>query len=568
MSGFSRQWTVDLNISNQNFLDLFHHVVRKDGEWALEKPFISANNHYKDIYLSDSSHFMKTLISIVSFLFLAAKCNSQTTPKTDSIVASLQLKYKLSEYDKLDNIMCFNKDTILISGYLGDNSTSAEIKNIVYQTFDGGKTWKTRHFKGNAWIYDTHFENDGKVWMGGSDEYIHFSTDYGTNWTKKPKPFKPINRVLTIYMLDSLNGIAGGLDNGLATTNDNWETTKQIPSPLDQNKFTITTNSARSRIDKVQIIDSLILINQNEHIYYSKLNPIQWTSFNIPTTNFSINKSANTINLYSIRGKVYVLDSKLTLKNSYTETEDKSLMELATNKNINLSNFLSSDINLIKIKAVKYDFDKMVTVYYHSYALYKENINELVIKEKDNIALLKNMLATENNYSKPFSNTFRFTKEDFENYIKYYTQTKNKREEEKVWGGDFTYLINIDNTYFSTPEKAVDSLSQSLLDPVFKSVFFYPNSFNDKEPYIILYMVNNKSDTLKITSRNSNLFRLPWTIEFNSETFLSYDTRITEFLRTVLPKEFNNYDSLFAGELIYKLIEQRITNEMTYQNGY
>jgi len=511
---------------------------------------------------------MKTLISIVSFLFVATNCDSQITFKTDSIIASLQLKFKLSKYDYLDNIMSFNNDTILISGYLADNSTSTEIKNIVYQTFDGGKTWKIKHFKGDAWIYDTHFEQDGKVWMGGSDEYIHYSTDYGTTWVKKPKPFKPVNRVLTIYMLDSLNGIAGGLNNGLATTNDNWTTTKQIPSPLDQNKFTIIKNSARNRIDKVQIIDSIILINQNEHIYYSKPNPIQWTTFNIPTINFSINKSGNTIDLYSIGGKIYVLDSKLTLKNSYTKPDDDYSMELATNKTIDLSRFLSSEIKLIKIKAVKYDFDKMVPAYHHPYALYKENINELVIKEKDKIALIKNMLATANNYSKPVSNSFTFSKGDLDNYWKYYKQTKNKRQEEKVWGGDFTSLINIDNAYFLTPTKVIDSLSQSLLDPVFKSVFFYPNFFNDKEPYIILNVVNNKSDTLKITSKNSNLFSLPWTINFNSETFLSYDTRITEFLRAVLPNDFNNYNSLFAGELIYKLIEQRIVNEMTYKKDF
>ena len=511
---------------------------------------------------------MKTLISIITFLFLSPTCDSQTINKTDSIIASLKLKYRLSEYDKLDDIMCFNKDTILISGYLGDNSTSAEIKNIVYQTFDGGKIWKIRHFKGDAWIYDTHFEKDGKVWMGGSDEYIHFSTDYGTNWTKKPKPFKPINRVLRIYMLDSLNGITGGLDNGLATTNNNWKTTNQIPSPLDQNKFTITKNSARSRIDKVEIIDSIILINQNEHIYYSKFNPIQWTTFNILTTNFSVNKSENTINLYGVGGKVYVIDSKLTLKNSYIEPDTDSIMELATNKNIDLSSFLSSEIKLVKINGIKYDYDKSVTVYHHSYALYKENTTALVTNEQEKLDFIKNCLLTANNYTRPNLTSFTFSKEDFSDYSNYYKRVKDKREEEKVWGGDFTYLVNVNDTYFLTPHKIIDSLSQSLLDPVFKSAFFYPNPFSDKEPYIILNVVNNKSDTLKITSKNSTLFSLPWTIEFNSKTFLSYDTRVTEFLRTVLPNNFNNYDSLFAGELIYKLIEQRITNEITYKNGY
>lgn len=508
---------------------------------------------------------MRTLLFIISFIFLVIVCYSQTPSRGDSIIASLKLKYKLSEYDHLDNIMRFNKDTILIAGYLGDNSTSAKIKNIVYQTFDGGKTWKIKHFKGDAWIYDAHFENDGKVWMGGSDEYIHYSADYGTNWGKKPKPFNPVNRVLSIYMLDSLNGIAGSLDNGLATTNDNWITTKQIPSPLDQGRFTITENSARSRIDKVQIIDSVMLINQNEHIYFSKLSPVQWTAFNIPTTNFSVNKLANTINLYSIGGKVYVLDSKLNLKNSYTAPGDDSLMEVATSKKIDLSGFLSAGIRLVKINGVKYDYDRTVSDRYHSHVLYKENITELIIKEQDKIAGIKNILSTSSNYSKPVLYSFKFSKEDFDNYSNFYKRAKDKRLEEKVWGGDFTSFINIDHPYFSGPGKIIDSLDQFLLNAVFKSDF-YSGFFNDNVPYIILNVVNNKSDTLKITNKDAGVFSLPWTIEFNAETFLSYDTRITEFLRAVLPKNFNNYNSLFAGELIYRIIEQRIIDEMTYKS--
>lgn len=50
MSRFSRQWTIDLNISNQNFFDSFHHVVRKGGDVILENPFFLANNEYNDFF--------------------------------------------------------------------------------------------------------------------------------------------------------------------------------------------------------------------------------------------------------------------------------------------------------------------------------------------------------------------------------------------------------------------------------------------------------------------------------------------------------------------------------------
>lgn len=50
MSRFSRQWTIDLTISSEDFRDSFHQVVRKDGAWILEKPFVLADNYYKDFF--------------------------------------------------------------------------------------------------------------------------------------------------------------------------------------------------------------------------------------------------------------------------------------------------------------------------------------------------------------------------------------------------------------------------------------------------------------------------------------------------------------------------------------
>jgi hypothetical protein len=50
MSRFTRQWTIDLNISRQDFREAFHQIVRKDDAWVLEKPFVLANNYYKDFF--------------------------------------------------------------------------------------------------------------------------------------------------------------------------------------------------------------------------------------------------------------------------------------------------------------------------------------------------------------------------------------------------------------------------------------------------------------------------------------------------------------------------------------
>jgi hypothetical protein len=52
--------------------------------------------------------------------------------------------------------------------------------------------------------------------MGGSDNIIHYSDDFGETWESRIEPFNPSDRVLLIFMVDSLFGVAGGLSNGLA----------------------------------------------------------------------------------------------------------------------------------------------------------------------------------------------------------------------------------------------------------------------------------------------------------------------------------------------------------------
>lgn len=509
------------------------------------------------------------LIYVASWTLLNAKNNpADSLKKVGSLIPKLKQQFTLSQYDHAEIIMPFNGDTFLIAGYLSDFNIGNSPKNVVYRTIDAGAKWEMLKFNGDAWIYTSHFQKDGKIWMGGSDEYVHYSNNYGTTWTKMPKPFSPFDRVLSMYMIDTVNGIAGGLQNGLAITSDNWQTTKQIPTPLDQNKFTITKNSGRNRIDKMAILDSVILINQNDHIYYSKLNPISWKAFNIPVSNFTLDKLNKQWSIFSLGNKVYVLSSKLDLVKTYS-LEDEYLMSLdSDNKPFSLEKFFSSDLVSVEIKAVKSDYDKTLG-YINQYPIFKENVMALKINDTASLSSLKAILSTSGKYSLPSCQIFTFTEQDLVSYDSFYSQVKKKRNEEKVLGVDFTSLLNIDSGYFTTPKVILKNLNQSLMDSVYKNISFtylFTRGGRNR-PYISLNLINSKSDTLIITSINSGLFSLPWTLFYKGNLIKTYDTRITEYLRAILPKDFNCYDSLFAGELIYRLIEQRTINELHYQKG-
>lgn len=261
----------------------------------------------------------KITLLIISIISLGI---SAQNPE-DFTINSLKHKFNLSEFDIPTEIIEFNKDTILVVGYFADllnpESRNEQKKNVVYKTTDGGKNWRIIKFNGDAWIYDAYYKKDGKVWMGGSDSYIHYSNDFGDNWHRKIKPFLPVNRVLSIFMVDSIFGIAGGLSNGLATTTDNWSSSRQIQTPLDQKRFLILEQSSRDRIDKIAIIDSLVIINQNDYIFYSKINKVEWRKFSLPVSSFNINEKEKEIDLVSLNGKHFVIGSDLKLKKTYQE---------------------------------------------------------------------------------------------------------------------------------------------------------------------------------------------------------------------------------------------------------
>ena len=134
---------------------------------------------------------MKTIIQIAFLLIFEVNLFAQKSD--EEIINLLKSKFQLTKFDSPSKIIKFNEDTILVAGFLEDLTSEIpryeQQLNVVYKTIDGGKNWKVVNFDGNAWIYtSTHFP-DGKIWIGGSDNFIHYSADFGEKWTRKKEPF-------------------------------------------------------------------------------------------------------------------------------------------------------------------------------------------------------------------------------------------------------------------------------------------------------------------------------------------------------------------------------------------
>lgn len=520
---------------------------------------------------------MRTVVIILTVL-LSTSIFAQNSE--DSVLNTLEQQFNLTDNDHTSIRIEFNPDTILIAGYLGNPKISSK-KNIIYKTTDGGKKWRAVEFNGNAWIYGTYHKQDGKIWMGGSDNVIHYSNDFGETWKRKIKPFNPVNRVLSIYMVDSLYGVAGGLSNGLAITNDNWSSSTQIETPIDQNRFRILKESARNRIDKIAIIDSLILINQNDYIFYSKVKYINWQKFNIPISNFNIDERTKEIDLFSRKGKHFVIGSDLKLRRSYIENNSfwEPLQDDTTH--IDLTDFLSTPLKTIEITSTKCELDKQV----HMTALYFEIIQlaNIILKDKtfyfkskgykkrsvefnqdDMIALLSNDFHIQLN---ELSNYLRFSELDFANYELVLKCEYEKRKEQEKWGGNFTSQICLENPLFKEYKNVTSKINQDYLNSVFNQ-HYLSFLFENKKNSITAIFKNEKNEKVIISNVNSILYSLPWTIKYKGVTINSYNPNLTEFFKSILPTNFNNYEMILGGQLIYDLVEEKIIDELKYNNSY
>ena len=525
---------------------------------------------------------MRIEIIILTFL-LSTELFSQNN--IDSILISLEHQFKLTEFDKPTERIEFNKDTIIIAGYFKGlalpDQHNKQKKNAVFKTTNGGKKWKIIKFEGDAWIYDTYHKKDGKIWMGGSDNVIYYSDDYGETWERKIMPFDPVNRVLSIFMVDSLYGIAGGLSNGLAVTTNNWKTSIQIESPIDQKKFQILERSSRDEINKIAIVDSLILINQNDYIFYTQVSNIDWKKFNIPVSDFQIIKEKKLIDLSSRNGKHFVINSDLNLIKSYQIDDSlwKPIKDDTTQ--LDFSDFLNSPLLSIKVVSTKYEFVKNV----HMSSLYDEVIEVATISLKDGNYEFKakgfkkrNLEITEKDFHQclsqnlqtqlsQLSNYLRFSQSDCDDYLLVLEKEKLKREDQAKWGGNFTSQLSLEHPYFSNYNTVTANINQNYVEDIFNSNYFknIKYAFNINRNNIKLILKNTMGEELIISNRNSILYSLPWSIEYNNVTIKVYNQCITDMLRSFLPNDFVNYEMLLGGQLIYELIEEKIIDELEYK---
>lgn len=199
-----------------------------------------------------------------------------------------------------ERINFFTEDTLMISGFIQENGK----QDFVYWSGNHGKTWEKIMFGKSSWIDAACIKSNGKAWMSGSSQLIYYTNDFGRTWTEFDKVEKTSNlRFNSIHFEnDNLTGLFGSTWNVIYLTKDNCKTWEKIPTPLNQNKYINVSKYDAPRIEKVRIFGDFYIINQQDKIFITRKDSIDWKLLN-DVSDFEITEQS----------KIYTINRDLTV---------------------------------------------------------------------------------------------------------------------------------------------------------------------------------------------------------------------------------------------------------------
>jgi hypothetical protein len=225
-------------------------------------------------------------------------------PLTETIKYNMPL-----DHFTFDRVSYFNKDIAIITGEMTSDRENTFETNSIYRTTDGGKTWKLIKIGNYRFMEDSFLDSLGHGWLTTFDNSIFYTDNYGKKWKKIPIPFKSTLRISSLFMIDSKKGFISSYDNELIYTENNWKTFKKIETPCDQNKFKIKNIYDYKDLNKVIFWNSLLIIQQNESVYYTSLDTICWKKFQVPIADYCLDIENQELYVRTTDHKVLIFRS-------------------------------------------------------------------------------------------------------------------------------------------------------------------------------------------------------------------------------------------------------------------
>lgn len=135
-----------------------------------------------------------------------------------------------------ERVAAFGDDVAVAAGYMHQ-------EGYVLRTTTAGAVWDTVQVDPNLiWVHGFCYHADGRLWMaaasGRSFKCMAYSTDQGRTFSTLMPPFVDMNDgeggIHELYMVSADSGFAGTYGGKIYSTSDNWRTTHNLVTPVDQ----------------------------------------------------------------------------------------------------------------------------------------------------------------------------------------------------------------------------------------------------------------------------------------------------------------------------------------------
>ncbi|MGD1844816.1 MAG: WD40/YVTN/BNR-like repeat-containing protein [Salibacteraceae bacterium] len=225
--------------------------------------------------------------------------------------------------DPIKRIVWFNETIGLAYGNLALEEDGD--KNIVYRTTDGGESWEPVQFGEPTWVYNAHMGKEGKAWLTGSSSKIYYTENYGEQWKPLKKTVGSSERLLRAYMLNDKEGLASGSNNILRQTSDNFESWTTIETPLDQGL--VPESRFNKSITNILHFNDYWVVQQNNRLYFTKDNAIQWDTTSQVIKQYSLDAINNRLYGVDDSGYVYLIEDAMRLRKIHPTQRIESTRE-------------------------------------------------------------------------------------------------------------------------------------------------------------------------------------------------------------------------------------------------
>lgn len=184
----------------------------------------------------------------------------------------------------------FNHDTGFISGFLPGSRGKYD---IIYRTTDFGKNWTAVELPQSGWADAASWLDNGEAWLTVAGNGMVHTTDFGATWDGTIMPqWGNGQRYTQLFFNQDREGITGSGWNIIMIHRPGASSWEKIPTPLDQHKYAKTDTKSRPAINDVAIYKNYLLANQENMIFYSRKDTINWIP--LPDYNNFYTDAANT----------------------------------------------------------------------------------------------------------------------------------------------------------------------------------------------------------------------------------------------------------------------------------